>query len=452
MLNSLEKRYGFWTAVAMVVGIVIGSGVFFKAEKVIQITDGNIYIGIFSWIASGSIMVICAYAFSILAGRYSKVNGIVDYSEASFGKTYGYIVGWFMSVVYFPSLTAILCWISARYTLTLFGINIGANSTEVYVIGIIYLVLICALNIFAPMLAGKIQVSTTFIKLIPLVLMGVIGIIKGISNGQIVQNFVSVSTDIVTSNSIFGAIVATAFAYEGWIVATTINSELKNSRKDLPKALIVGSIFIVVVYTLYFIGISGPLSVNDFIQGGEDSIKHAFFNILGNFGGSTLFIFVIISCLGTLNGMMLATIRGLYSLSIRGMGPCPKFFSKVSEKTNLPVNSGLFGVIIVFIWILLWYLSNKGFFGLFLDFSELPVISMYALYIPIFLCMSRKLEGLNIFNKYIIPYAAIVCSLFMIYATILSHGIVAVSLYFVLFVFVIVVGLIFKNGSKKESL
>ena len=151
----------------------------FKAEKVIQITDGNIYIGIFSWIASGSIMVICAYAFSILAGRYSKVNGIVDYSEASFGKTYGYIVGWFMSVVYYPSLTAILCWISARYTLTLFGINIGANSTEVYVIGIIYLVLICALNIFAPMLAGKIQVSTTFIKLIPLVLMGVIGIIKG---------------------------------------------------------------------------------------------------------------------------------------------------------------------------------------------------------------------------------------------------------------------------------
>ena len=55
-------------------------------------------------------------------------------------------------------------------------------------------------------------------------------------------------------------------------------------------------------------------------------------------------------------------------------------------------------------------------------------------------------------HKYIIPYAAVVCSLFMIYATILSHGIVAVSLYFVLFVFVIVVGLIFKNGSKKESL
>lgn len=452
MSNNLEKRYGFWTAVAMVVGIVIGSGVFFKAEKVIQITGGNMYIGVFSWIASGSIIVICAYAFSILAGRYSKVNGIVDYSEASLGKTYGYIVGWFMSVVYYPSLTAILCWISARYTLTLFGINVGANSIEVYVIGIIYLVLIYALNIFAPMLAGKIQVSTTCIKLIPLVLMGVVGIIKGISNGQIVQNFVSVSTDIVTSNPIFGAIVATAFAYEGWIVATTINSELKNPRKDLPRSLIVGSIFIVVIYILYFIGISGSMYVADFLQAGEDSIKIAFFNILGNFGGSTLFIFVIISCLGTLNGMMIATIRGLYSLSVRGMGPCPKFFSKVSDKTNLPTNSGLFGVLMILMWLLLWYSSNEGLFGIFLDFSELPVISMYALYIPIFLCMSRKLKDLNVFNRYVIPYAAVLCSLFMIYATIVSHGTLAVSIYFVLFIFVIVLGLILKNGSKKESL
>lgn len=452
MSDSLKKRYGFWTAVAMVVGIVIGSGVFFKAEKVIQATAGNMYMGVFSWIASGSIIVICAYAFSILAGRYSKINGIVDYSEASIGKTYSYIVGWFMSVVYYPSLTAILCWISARYTLTLFGVNMDANSMGVYLIALGYLVIMYFLNIFAPLLAGKIQVSTTFIKLIPLVLMGVIGIIKGISSGQTIQNFVNTSTDIVVSNPLLTSIVATAFAYEGWIVATTINSELKDPRKNLPKSLIMGSIFIVIIYLLYFIGISGSMSVNEFIHSGEDSIKMAFFNVLGNFGGSTLFIFVIISCLGTLNGMMLATVRGIYSLAVRGMGPCPSFFSKVSEKTKVPINSGLFAVLMILLWLLMWYLSSAGFFGMFLDFSELPVISMYALYIPIFFWMSTKLKDLNLFNRYIVPYAAILCSLFMIYATVISHGIKAVAVYFVLFICVIIVGLIFKNDRKKESL
>ena len=85
MENDLQKRYGFWTAVAMVVGIVIGSGVFFKAEKVLQSTGGDVFLGILSWVVSGSIMIVCAYTFAILAGRYEKVNGIVDYAEASLG-------------------------------------------------------------------------------------------------------------------------------------------------------------------------------------------------------------------------------------------------------------------------------------------------------------------------------------------------------------------------------
>ena len=67
---KLKKRYGLAMAIAMVVGIVIGSGVFFKAEKILVATKGDLKLGILSWILGGIIMIVCAYAFAILGTKY----------------------------------------------------------------------------------------------------------------------------------------------------------------------------------------------------------------------------------------------------------------------------------------------------------------------------------------------------------------------------------------------
>ena len=72
-------------AIAMVVGIVIGSGVFFKAETVLKATGGDVLTGILAWAIVGVVMMICAYTFSIMASRYEKVNGVVDYAEVMVG-------------------------------------------------------------------------------------------------------------------------------------------------------------------------------------------------------------------------------------------------------------------------------------------------------------------------------------------------------------------------------
>ena len=72
MKDQLQKRYGLPMAIAMVIGIVIGSGVFFKAEAVLKATGGNVSIGILAWAIVGVVMIICAYSFSILASRYEK--------------------------------------------------------------------------------------------------------------------------------------------------------------------------------------------------------------------------------------------------------------------------------------------------------------------------------------------------------------------------------------------
>ena len=117
MENKLEKKYGLFTAICMVVGIVVGSGVFFKAQVILQKTGGDMPLGILAWIIGGTIMIICILTFAAMAQRYEKVNGIVDYAEAIVGKRYGYYIGWFLSTTYYPTLTSALAWLSARYTL-----------------------------------------------------------------------------------------------------------------------------------------------------------------------------------------------------------------------------------------------------------------------------------------------------------------------------------------------
>ena len=80
MEQQLHKKYGLMTATAMVVGTVIGSGVFFKAEAILTKTGGYMGIGILAWGIGGLIMMICACTFSIMATKYSYVNGVVDYA------------------------------------------------------------------------------------------------------------------------------------------------------------------------------------------------------------------------------------------------------------------------------------------------------------------------------------------------------------------------------------
>lgn len=391
MESKLEKRYGLITAIAMVIGIVIGSGVFFKAEKVLTATGGNLTLGILAWVIGGIIMISCAYTFAVMATKYQYVNGVVDYAEATLGKKYAYYVGWFMALIYYPTLTSVLAWVSARYTCVLLGFSITGG--ECMTIAGLYLIASFALNSLSPILAGKFQVSTTIIKLIPLALMAVIGTVVGVGNGMIAYNFTTVVKEVNTSNALFTAVVATAFAYEGWIIATSINAELKDAKKNLPLALVGGTFVIMIIYILYYVGLAGAVTNKVMMAGGEAGAKLAFQTVFSSVGGSLLFVFVIISCLGTLNGLMLGCTRGIYSLAARNIGPKPDVFKQVDNVTNMPTNSSVFGLLLCGIWLLYFYGANltKPWFGFFsFDSSELPIVTIYALYIPIFVMMMKK--------------------------------------------------------------
>ncbi|MEF9933942.1 MAG: APC family permease [Clostridium sp.] len=450
MENKLEKRYGLITAIAMVVGIVIGSGVFFKAEKVLTATGGNLSLGILAWVIGGIIMISCAYTFAVMATKYEYVNGVVDYAQATIGKKYAYYIGWFMALIYYPTLTSVLAWVAARYTCVLIGYPIAGG--EAMTIAGLFLVASYALNALSPVLSGKFQVSTTVIKLIPLLLMAVVGTIVGLSNGMTVRNFTTVATNIDTGTALFTAVVATAFAYEGWIIATSINAELKDAKKNLPIALVGGTFIIMIVYILYYVGLAGAVPNEVMMAGGETGAKIAFEKVFSSLGGSLIFVFVIISCLGTLNGLMLGCTRGIYAIAARGEGMKPKMFVQVDPESKMPTNSAIFGLLLSAIWLFFFFGANlsDGWFG-FLNFdsSELPIVTIYAMYIPIFLMIMIKEKEFNGFNRYVAPAVSIIGCIFMIVAACFAHKTAVIS-YLIVFTMVMILGAFFTR--KKNNL
>lgn len=451
MENQLKKKYGLFTAIAMVVGIVIGSGVFFKSEAVLKATGGNMPLGIAAWGIVGLIMIICSYSFATLATKYEKVNGVVDYAETAVGSKYGYYVSWFMAIIYNPTLTSVLAWVSARYTCVLLGWDITGGSCMT--IACFYLVAIYALNALSPILAGKFQVTTTVIKLIPLILMAVVGTVVGLTNGMIVNNFSNVLDSTVSSGGgLFASVVAVAFAYEGWILATSINAELKDSKKNLPKALILGSLIVVFVYITYYIGLAGAVSTEILMESGETGAKLAFQNIFGSVGGTLIFVVVIISCLGTLNGLMLACTRGMYAMAVRNRGFMPDTFKQVDNITNMPTNSSIFGVLLCAFWLLYFYGANltDPWFGAFcFDTSELPIVTLYAAYIPIFVMVINKEKDLNTFKRYVMPSLSILGCVFMVVAACFAHG-KAVLYYLIVFAIIMLIGSKFGNAGRQK--
>ena len=476
MENGLQKKYGLFTAICMVVGIVIGSGVFFKAQNILQTTSGNMVIGVWAWIIGGVIMLCCITAFAVLATKYEKVNGLVDYGEATVGPKYGYALAWFSTFIYFPSMTGVLAWVSARYTMVFItsafpGVQLIIPADQGgCVVGpecmILSLLLLCgayALNALSPKLAGHFQVSTTVIKMIPLFLMAVVGIIVGLSadGGLLIENFNYASTG-VGQGSLFSAVVATAFAYEGWIIATSINAEIKDAKKNLPIALLLGGVIIVVTYVAYYIGVSGGATVESLMN---DGATVAFTNIFGTKLGLVLNLFIAISCMGTLNGLMVGSTRAMYAMAARKEGPRAEVFGQIDPYTNMPSNSAIIGLLMSAVWLVYFYGANLGafqWFGLFsFDSSELPIVTVYGLYVPIFINFMRKATDLPPVKRFVIPTLGLIASIAMVGAAIYAHGIrpyqaaaangtfsCPVLFYLIVFAVVMVIGFAVNKGKK----
>ena len=441
----MEKRYTLPVAIALVVGTVIGSGVFFKAEAVLVKTGGNMGIGILAFLIMGVVMIISACTFGLVAQSHEDVEGLVGYARASCGRTYGYYVGWFMEVIYYPSLVSVLSWLPARYFGVLLGWEDAVIGGRTMMLAGFFMIVTYTMNALAPRLAGKFAIGTTTIKLIPLLLMAVVGTIVGLRSGMTQANFSHVVTQIPFSQALFGAVVSLAFAFEGWICATSIGPELENSKKNMPRALLIGTVIVAVVYVIYYAGLAGAVDSAVLMESGETGAKLAFQKIFGQVGGTAVFVFVVISCWGTCNGLTMAVTRGMYDLANESGSPRLAMFKTVDPASGMAVNSAVFGLLSSVLWLIYFYFGTilNSFGPLMFDSSELPIITLYALYIPIYIALMKR-RDLSLFRRRVMPLLAIACSCFMVFAAIYAHR-WNVAWYLGLFVIIEAVGACFKG-------
>ena len=171
----------------------------------------------------------------------------------------------------------------------------------------------------------------------------------------------------------------------------------------------------------------------------------AFQRLFGPVAGVAVFALIVVSCVGTLNGLMLSCCRGLYALAVRGEGPRPDLFRQVDPVTNMPTNSAIVSLGLDAFWLLYFYGANLGggWFGPFcFDSSELPIITLYAMYVPMFIQFMRKATDLSGFRRFVMPALGLCGCAFMVYAAFAGYG-MTVFFYLIIYFLVMAVGNLF---------
>ena len=118
-----EKGYGLFTTVAMIIGVVIGSGIFFKSDNILVATNGSIALGVLVFCIAAIAIIFGSLTISELAARNSEAGGLIAYAEQSYNKSIACAFGWFQTFLYFPTLIAVVAYVAGIYICLLFGIN-----------------------------------------------------------------------------------------------------------------------------------------------------------------------------------------------------------------------------------------------------------------------------------------------------------------------------------------
>lgn len=403
-----QPKYNLLTAIALIVGIVIGSGIFFKSDNILVATGGNVLLGVLVFVFSAISIVFGCLTIAELASRTDLPGGTLTYAKEFINPTVGCGYGWFQTFIYLPTITAVLTWVSGIYFSTVFNIE---QTLELQILlGLACFFVLFLTNILSARLGGYFQSAAMIIKLIPLLIIGIAGLIFGGSEAHFTNDALSQ----ITSTAWIGAIAPIAFSFDGWIISTSVAYEIKNSKRNLPLALVISPIIILVLYIVYFVGVSNLVGPEKIVEMGDAHLDFASNMIFGPNGAKVIMVFVLISVLGTLNGLIMGMIRMPYALGLDNMFLKSKKLATISEKSGFPVNSAIFASFIVIFWLVVHYFTQKNALLPNSDISEIAIVTSYLLYLllyyKVFLLWKNK-EIKSVFRGLICPIFASIGSL-----------------------------------------
>ena len=366
--RTLKKTLGWPAATSIVVGCVIGAGVFFKPYAIYQATGGAPGMGILGWIVGGLMSILGALTFAEVAILIPKTGGMVAYLSEAYDERLGFLAGWMQTVIFYPAFLAG------------YGVKVGSELAEwlgpqfELPIALIVIAALVAINSLGSKQAGGMQVVATVCKLIPLVVLIIFGFIWGEGGHDILTPLVGEGKSV---GGVFGSVLlAVLFAFEGWTNVGTIAGEMKDPARDMPRAIVGGVSIIMAVYLLINIAYLQVIPANE-LMNLESPAAAVAAKLFGNAGGTLIKVGIIISVIGAANGFLLSGSRVAYQLAEEGTLPGSTALAKLNGN-DVPANS------IILIGVLACLYSFTGQFDL---LTDLGVFSCWVFYTLTFACV-----------------------------------------------------------------
>jgi basic amino acid/polyamine antiporter, APA family len=353
---ELKRDLGVWGAAAIVVGTVIGSGIFLVPKKMV-LSVGSAEMVFFVFVFGGLLSLAGALTYAELAAMMPEAGGEYAYLREAYGPFYAFVYGWTQLWVAKSGSIASLATAFFIYLANFFpGLETTIFSSswlEIKSGQLLAMAVIAALgflNYFGVKVGGGVQVGVTILKV------ALIGLIIGVGltfGGGTVANY---TTSIPASTGgiagFFAALVAALWAYDGWNNVSMVSSEIKNPQRNLPIALIVGTLTVMAIYLganlAYFYVL--PAEV---VASSDRVAAEMMRRIWDAPGANAVSIAAMISIFAALNGSILSGARVPFAMARDKL-----FFSSIATvhpKYFTPANS----IMLLSVWSMLFVLTGR---------------------------------------------------------------------------------------------
>ncbi len=366
-----KKSVGFLQGLAIVVGMIIGSGIFLKPSDVLN-AAGSPLMALVAWVLGGVVTLCSALSIAEIASNIPRAGGLYTYLEELYGEKWGFLLGWVQSIISYPASVAAQAIAFATYSA--YFIPMGEWGQRGLALGVMVFILV--LNILSTRYGGLIQVIATIGKLIPVAAILGFGLFSGMAPGAS-----GVSSALIGNGSanIGAAILGTLWAYDGWIGVTNMADEMKEPKKNLPKVISVGIIFVIIVYALFNIVLFNAIPA-DQLAASKTPGADAAVALFGEGGAAFLTAGIMISVFGALNGYLMTAARVPQAMAQRGQLPMSKLLGKLHPRFGTPANalamqavlaavyvmSGSFNFLTDLLIFVLWIFFTLGVVGVFI--------------------------------------------------------------------------------------
>jgi amino acid transporter len=317
--QDLPRKIGLWSAIAVVIGTTIGSGIFRTPAGVANRLPGT--VPLFAVWVTGGVLALCgALTLAEVAGAHPNTGGIFDFIRRGFGRLPAFLFGWAeLAIIRAASLGAISTTF-AEYFLRVLKHDPGVEPYRSYVhyIAATAIAVTAAFNYIGLRSGSLVQNLTTVAKYLGLVFIVMLAIGYGLPHGGAAHFSPPLPPGSFTVAAFGLALVSVLWAYDGWADLTFISGEIKDPRRNIPRALLIGTGMVIGIYLLANVGYVAMFPIET-IRSSKLVAADAASQVLGSAGVAFVAITVMFSTFGTLNGSILTSPRIFYAMADEGL-------------------------------------------------------------------------------------------------------------------------------------